>query len=131
MVSESHARRGYDLSVYGYNTAYHYFIGSDGTVVHTRPDTDRTMHTKSDAMNMQSIAIVLAGSFETETPSRAQLSSLLSLIRNLQKKYEIPIDHVIAHGEASPTKCAGKNITKILQYYRSKAGIALTQKVNM
>ncbi len=122
MVNESHARRGYDLSAFGYNVAYHYFIGSDGTIIQTRPDTDRTMHTRNNTVNMNSIAIVLAGNFEVEYPNKQQIESLLSLIHRLQVKYHIDPKNVIAHKEASPTSCAGKNVIKVIDYYRNKMG---------
>ncbi len=131
IVNDSHRRRGYDLSANGYYVAYHYFIGTDGTVVQTRPDTDRTMHSRNDYVNMRSVAIVLAGAFNSDQPSYGQKISLAKLVTRLQKKYKIPATNVIGHREASPTQCPGTNLMNLIQAIRRREGLPLTQKIPM
>lgn len=91
-------------------------IGKDGTVLQTRPETDRTGHTRNQAINQASLAIVLAGDFNVEQPDPRQLRALSDLVGRLQAKYDIPAENVIGHTEASPTSCPGKNI--LLRFHR-------------
>lgn len=123
----SHRARGYDSSSLGYYVCYNYFIGTTGKVVQTRPDTDRTMCTRNDSINMHSVQIVLAGAFElydkegkdiSDVVQPRQLSSLKALVTALQGKYHIPAAKVIGHKEASSTTCPGKHVMDILLSYR-------------
>ena len=93
---------------------YHYFIGRDGTVVQTRDESERTGHTMSEEYNNDSLAIVLAGDFNVEVPSRKQLASLNALLVKLQGKYHIPDDHIVGHQDASHTSCPGEKLLKLL-----------------
>jgi N-acetyl-anhydromuramyl-L-alanine amidase AmpD len=118
-VDGSHKRRGYDESALGHNTAYHYFIGGDGTLVQTRPETDRTLHTSNCDYALSSIGIVLAGDFNNEMPTDAQLKTLKALVTELQKKYNVPPLNIVGHGETKATGCPGKNLEAVLVHYRS------------
>lgn len=113
-----HRKNGYDLSSLGYYVCYTYFIGTTGQIVQTRPDTDRTMCTKNDDVNMHSLQIVLAGEFQHEEPTKAQLRSLSKLTDRLRKKYNIPVEHIIAHREASSTTCPGDMMMEKIQQMR-------------
>lgn len=119
VVENSHRAKGYDLNTFGYHICYHYFIGTTGKIVHSRPDTDRTMCTKNNDVNMKSVHVVLAGEFGTDIPPPAQVKAMTGLVTALQKKYGVLNENVIGHREASPTACPGKNIMRILNYYRS------------
>lgn len=123
LVEQSHKNRGYDLNAYGYHICYHYLIGATGKIIHTRPNKDRTMCTKNDTINMQSLQIVLAGEFTHELPSNAQIKSLMALVSALQKEYGVSNQNIIGHQEASPTQCPGKYIMNLLHSYRSQHGI--------
>jgi N-acetyl-anhydromuramyl-L-alanine amidase AmpD len=136
IVNDSHARRGYDLSAYGYNVCYNYLIGTTGEIVHTRPNTDRTRCTRNDELNMNAIQIVLAGAFErydnegkdiSDIPSREQVTALMTLVSELQKQYKIRNENIIGHKEASSTTCPGKNIMKLLFHFRKLHGLQETQ----
>lgn len=120
-VNGSHMRRGYDLSTMGSYIAYHYFVGTDGTIKQNRPETDRTKHTRNCYVNMNSIAIVLAGSFgEADTVNAAQMKSLKKLTAEIQKRYGIKPGYVIGHKEASPTACPGANVMKLIYAERQR-----------
>lgn len=127
-VNDSHKRKGYPLSKYGYNIAYHHFIGSDGTTVRTRSHDDISVHTKCGYghgndkckngykdINDNSIAVVLAGDFEhIDHLKGKQLAALRATVTALQKRYNIPRQNVLTHKHVSPTVCAGKNLIKDL-----------------
>lgn len=77
------------------------------------------MCTKNNDVNMKSVHVVLAGEFGTDIPPPAQVKAMTGLVTALQKKYGVLNENVIGHREASPTACPGKNIMRILNYYRS------------
>lgn len=116
IVEKYHERK------YG-NTAYHYFVGGDGTVVNTLDEKKPGAHTwctKVDKfpncegnpnwMDENSIGIVLTGNFSDtrkEYPTKAQFKAFTVQLLALQRKYRIDDDHVILHADASQTACPG------------------------
>lgn len=131
-VNRSHKDRGYNQSHYsGLNIAYHYFIGTDGTLVQIRSDGERTEHTacgltlhnctgEEQEVNEKSIAIVVAGSFNCvdpkdacDKPTREQMKTLKKLINKLDKKYHF--EKIIPHMAASPTACPGTHMIQALK----------------
>ena len=125
IIDGAHERRGYPESQEGTFIAYHYFIGCDGTEKHNRSDLEPSINTGcgmgegrckpgKEAINEHSIAIALAGDFNTEEPTKKQIEVLKARVTQLQEKYGIPKDHVIPHQEASATACPGKNLINIL-----------------
>ena len=104
IIERTHQRKFNDRSWYGSYILYHIMIGKDGTVIYNRGLNERTGHTKNDEINLSSIAVVLAGNFEEEEPSRQQLSSLNKVIDDMKALYDVEI---IPHKEASDTLCPG------------------------
>lgn len=116
MVDAAHCRRWGNPSPYtGYCVEYHYFVGLDGTVIHTRKEgKERTGHTRNSLYNAESVAVVFAGNFALEEMNGAQLASGRALISALREKYGIPKGQVIGHREASATTCPGDNVMRLL-----------------
>ena len=126
-MNASHRARGYDPSpLTGLYVAYHYFIDVDGTLTQTRGDDERTEHTScgmdlhkctgaEQDVNGNSIAIVLAGDFNHEEPSRRQKIVLTGLLNRLEEKYH---SKILGHREASPTQCPGTNLMSFIRSYR-------------
>lgn len=116
MVDAAHCRRWGNPSPYtGYCVEYHYFIGLDGTVVHTRKEEkERTGHTRNTAYNMESVAVVFAGNFAMEEMNPKQLASGRRVITGLMERYGIPKGQVVGHREASATACPGENVMRLL-----------------
>lgn len=112
-INEQHRREGYKRSAYGYNIAYHFFIGSDGTLVQTRDLWDRTPHTRNPEVAIESIAIVFAGNFNEQKPSPAQMDTFRGLYRELYQQFDI--EHTIGHNHASPTACPGKYLLEEME----------------
>lgn len=100
-------------SFYGSYIVYHILIGKDGTVLYNRGLNERTGHTSNEWINERSIAIVLAGNFNEEEPTRQQLSSLKREIQRLNYIYQF--EYIIPHREASATACPGKHLTHWLE----------------
>lgn len=129
-MDQAHRRRGYSPSKIknpatgeGWHNAYHFFIGKDGTLVQTRLHDERTQHTacglglqkckETPAVNDHSLAIVLAGNFEHEQPTRPQLRALRKLVKELDAQYHF--QKIMTHRDASPTSCPGDNLVNAIQ----------------
>lgn len=119
-MNKSHSGRGYDTGLRGKNIAYHFFIGTDGTVKQTRSLVERTAHTRNEEYNLKSIAIVVAGDFTKEKPNDRQLASLRSLVNKLDGIYNF--ERIIGHKNVpgSPTSCPG-----MLTDYLSLRGVEM------
>lgn len=74
---------------------------------------ERTMHTRNPYINSQSIAIALAGNFETAQPSQVQLDALKDLVSKLDAQFHF--ERIIGHREASPDACPGKYLMAAMQ----------------
>ena len=61
--------------------------------------------------NFRGIGICLIGNFENQQVPEKQYQSLVSLTRQLMKRYDIPATHVSGHGhvDGESTKCPGKH----------------------
>lgn len=95
----------------GYYIGYHYFIAGDGRVYQGRADYEMGAHCYQDNKNEDSVGICLAGNFDHEEPSAAQLSSLKVLVKDLMAKYDIPSANLKFHRQYATYKsCPGNKI---------------------
>jgi N-acetylmuramoyl-L-alanine amidase len=76
---------------------YHFHIAKDGSVDWTNSLETISYHVGNS--NKTSVGIVLTGDFRVEKPTEAQIKSLITLIRYLQKLLNIPITNVKGHSE--------------------------------
>ena len=104
-VDEYHKLRFDMRSALGYWVGYHYFIERDGAVTQTRKDNEEGAHTKG--LNLESLGICLAGNFDFEVPTEAQLNALLRLQENLAVAYGVSDFPVAYHFKYSDTHCPG------------------------
>ena len=87
----------------------HYTIGDDGTIVQMLNDYLRAWHAgngkwgKNTDINSTSIGIELDNN-GSEPFSEAQINSLLKLLKNLKKTYNIPVANFIGHSDIAPTR---------------------------
>ena len=114
IVNQWHLDRGFD------EMGYHFLIGNgsrsgDGQVeVGPRwPKQKWGAHTKTpdNRFNDFGIGICLVGNFQVGYPTAAQMRSVDKLVAYLMKKYNIPADHVLGHGDCKSTECPGKNFS--------------------
>jgi len=86
---------------------YHYLICVDGGIERGRPENMRGVHARG--ANTNSIAIALAGNFESHPLPAAQLASLVWLIRNIRGRHphwrDLP---VVGHSDVTATACPGQ-----------------------
>jgi len=106
-VNNYHKSLDFPESSLGYYVGYHWFIERDGTKKRARTDTDTGAHTLN-GWNTKSIGICLAGNFDVETPTEAQIASL----RDLVDMYDLPY---LLHREADTNRtCPGRYFSKDL-----------------
>lgn len=67
-------------------------------------------HCAAGGMNYKAIGICLVGNFSKERVSQKQLDSLDYLVNLLRKYYNIPLSHIMGHGQVpgAKTECPGK-----------------------
>lgn len=95
---------------------YHYMIAKDGYLLQVQDEKYVLYHAGdvfrgASSFNLHGIAIMLDGNYEEETPTDAQMLTLVNLIRDIQTRYKIDA-LVRGHKETSQTatSCPGKNI---------------------
>lgn len=84
---------------------YHFVIRASGAIERGRPEN--TIGAHSGNGNGDSIGIVLTGDFMTNQPTKAQIDSLVWLL----KEYLFPrygVKPVIGHKDVMPTACPGR-----------------------
>lgn len=111
-IYKVHRDRGWD------NIGYHFVIdnGTEGKGVGQIEISPRWIkqmdgaHCKAADMNVRGIGISLVGNFsESRQVPKEQMDALVYLINLLRKEYDIPLDHVIGHGQVigASTECPG------------------------
>ncbi len=108
--------RGWD------DIGYHYFIGADGVVQPGRAENVVGAHCRADEMNHKSLGVCLAGHFDFEAPTIAQLTSLAMVVRGLMKKYGVPAENVLGHGEVrgAETSCPGTALRRWVVFFKKE-----------
>ena len=100
---------------------YHYVIRKSGNIEKGRKEDRVGAH--AEGANSDSIGIHVSGEFQNENPTDKQIESLVKLLQQLCKKYNIPIDrkHIIGHREVCSTDCPGNNLYNKLDSIVSRA----------
>lgn len=96
---------------------YQYVIHKDGQVWRGRPEHYHGAHVKEQGMNRRSIGICLAGNFTVEgrKPTPEQENALKELIRDIQSRYNIPVEKIVPHryflGQPPYKDCYGDQLS--------------------
>lgn len=100
---------------------YHYVIRKNGSIEKGRNEDEIGAH--AEGANNDSIGIHVGGEFMYFKPTEKQIESLIKLIQQLCKKYNIPIDrkHILGHREVGQTACPGDNLYNQLDSIVAKA----------
>ncbi len=131
-VKDYHISKGWG------DIGYHWFITTN-RAYQGRGENVVGAHCLADGMNFKSLGICLTGNFQNETPTQWQLQRLEKLVRELQIKYNINSDHILAHGEVngSSTACCGNNLIPFVKKLRGGSmsndykGLDLTNEDSM
>lgn len=99
-----------EYSGLGFAIGYHYVIERLGKLTQGRLDTDEGAH--AVGMNTSSIGICVVGNFNATLPTKEQEETLKKLLKELTKKWNIPIKRIVPHRHFSRgTDCYGKKLT--------------------
>jgi len=109
-VNNYHKEKWNFKSSLGYYIGYHYFINAAGKVYQGRADDEPGAHCYQENKNYDSIGVCMAGEFDKEYPSQAQLDSLKKLLKDLMAKHNIPFENLKFHRDYAPKTCPGTNI---------------------
>lgn len=98
--------------------AYHFIVGNgsgagDGEVETGYRWRDRIPgpHTKSQAVNLESIGVCVVGDLRARPPTEKQLTALLELLERLCRECGIPAERVRCHKEVdAETLCPGRGL---------------------
>jgi len=90
---------------------YNFYINGDGKVYSDIGADGFGIHNNVGRLqNYNSVGIALAGNFEHQKPTQAQLNSLSNLIKDLMAKYNISKSNIVGHKDMKATACPGKNL---------------------
>jgi N-acetylmuramoyl-L-alanine amidase len=101
--------------------SYHYVIDKQGVVFKCQPASRITWHAAN--YNGRSIGICMVGNFDIEQPTEAQKATLLALLKDTMRSYNIPSSHVVGHREVPAAKksCPGRHVK--MDQIRSAIGV--------
>lgn len=105
IVNLFHKGQHFPLSSLGYYVGYHYWIEKDGTTRQARTDGEIGAHTLGQ--NYTALGIGLAGNFDVEQPTEAQVASLGALLSRLCLAHGIADDQIFPHRKYNPKTCYG------------------------
>jgi N-acetylmuramoyl-L-alanine amidase len=132
-IDEYHRERGFEILCSGtvYHVAYHYLIMPSGAVEAGRPERCEGAH--ATGYNSY-LGISVVGDFSSEDnptgkkgppkPSARQIASLVRLCRQLRRRYNIPLQHIVRHSDVANTQCPGDRFPfrSILEQLQRKSG---------
>lgn len=107
-VDRYHKSKDFPKSGLGFFGGYHVLIEKNGDARRYRDDEEVGAHDAGE--NVNSIGIALAGDFNTEMPTAAQISSLRGLLLQTMNRWNIPADRIEPHRYGDATPCPGKNL---------------------
>ena len=109
------ALRNIFRSSFGVNyIGYNYVITADGKWYTDIGHAAWGIHSNTGAyQNNNSVGIALAGNFEKQNPTKAQLETLSSIIKQMMRTYNVPQSRVVGHRDTAATACPGKNLYKL------------------
>jgi len=109
-IDSWHKQRGFS------QVGYHKIIEGDGKIVSGRSEKLKGAHAKGT--NHNSLGVCVVGNFENEIPSDVQIISVIKVLVEWCKKYELTSTDIYGHGNISgtttKTSCPGKNLISLL-----------------
>lgn len=108
VVNEYHKSKGFPISRRGYFVGYHYWIERDGTTIQARSHDEEGAHCVG--LNTSSIGIGLAGNFDVELPTAAQVEALAILLSSIRTVYSIPYAAILPHRKFADKTCFGSRL---------------------
>lgn len=107
---------------------YHFAIDPNGRVWECRNLRYQGAHVSSN--NENNVGVLLMGNFEKQRPSRQQLATMKSFVRQLRLKYGVPVKSrrstvgIKTHRELGKTACPGRYLQPYIARYRDNGSFA-------
>lgn len=108
IVNEYHKSKDFPQSKRGFYCGYHFWVERDGTVVQARDLDEEGAHTVGQ--NTSSIGIGLAGDFDAELPTRAQVLALGAVLSPLRAQLGLRYDAIVPHRKFAQKTCYGSKL---------------------
>lgn len=108
VINAYHKGLGFPISSLGYFVGYQYLIERSGKLRQAREDNEIGAHTVGE--NATSIGICLAGNFDIESPTPAQVATLGQLMLALVETYNIPDTAIYPHRQYAKKSCYGSRL---------------------
>ncbi len=105
IVNEFHKGEHFPISSLGYYVGYHYWIERDGSLRQARKEDEIGAHTHGQ--NYTALGIGLAGNFDKEQPTDAQVATLGDLLSGLCFRHAIAVDQIFPHRKYAQKTCYG------------------------
>lgn len=120
-IDKWHRQRGFS------QIGYHKVVEGSGNIVSGRPENVQGAHAKG--ANHDSLGVCVVGNFENESPTAAQINSLVKVLVEWCKKYNLKPTDVYGHtntpGNVTKTSCPGKNLYAQLPLIKQKVQLGL------
>ncbi len=110
-VNEGHKARwkGATKSKMGFYGGYHYIVERNGAVQQFRGEEETGAHNNVGLMNYKAIGVCFAGNMSRQNLTEAQIRAGVKLIKDIQKRHDIPDENVTPHRASKSTQCPGNN----------------------
>jgi len=100
--------------------------GEDGEIQEGRPEGMQGAHARG--YNKGSLGVCLIGCFDSDTPTHAQIVSLVRLLLEWCEKYGLCEDDIFGHSELNDTDCPGYNLKMLIPTIKTSIRIWLSLK---
>lgn len=122
-VNNHHKNRWGFRSSLNFYLGYAYWIERYGRLYQARRDNEEAAHLvepgKPHYWNRNALSICLQGNYEIGRPTDSSLKTLREWLEKKRKKYNIPMDRILYHGQVVPTLCCGKYLKEWLVKYKN------------
>jgi N-acetyl-anhydromuramyl-L-alanine amidase AmpD len=99
---------------------YAYVIEREGDIIEGNPPERVTYHAGSWKWNQRAIGVCLSGDFRTQKITGEQLHALVTLVKALQKRFDIPDENILNHRQIRSTECPGRDIREMVLTEKNK-----------
>ena len=108
---------------------YHYVILTNGQILKGNPDNIVVWHANNNNVNDTSVAVCLWGNFSKREPTKAQIKSLVALLKKLVRKYKISPENILGHRDVGDewTECPGHYLYRLLPKIRMEVKEAMSK----
>jgi N-acetylmuramoyl-L-alanine amidase len=102
---------------------YNYFIEQSGVVYEGRADEDRDyIGAHVEGYNSESVGVCLAGNYDTQTPTSANLDVVAAVTAMLLNRYKLDVGAIRYHSDLADKSCPGSKFPSRADFARRVIG---------